>query len=84
VARDHQGQGIGLRRLGTLEAAAPTQVRRSELAAGHKSSENLAMYERRYREVSGASTLPEWSSWSWARTAIERAPQLLNQSQRRQ
>jgi hypothetical protein len=54
LAPDQQGQGIGLSRLGTLEATAPPQVRRSQLAAGHKSCENLAMYERRcFREVSG-------------------------------
>src|SRR5580704_6260855 len=44
VAPDQQGQGIGSGLLATLEAAAPPQVRRFQLAAGHGSSDNLAMY----------------------------------------
>jgi GNAT superfamily N-acetyltransferase len=53
VAPDLQGQGIGTGLLATLEAAAPPQVRRFQLAAGHRSSDTMAMYERRgYREVS--------------------------------
>ena len=53
VAPDQQGQGIGSGLLATLEDAAPPRVRRFQLAAGHRSSDNLAMYERRgYREVS--------------------------------
>jgi ribosomal protein S18 acetylase RimI-like enzyme len=53
VAPDQQGQGIGSGLLATLEAAAPPQVRRFQLAAGHASTDNLAMYERRgYNEVS--------------------------------
>jgi GNAT superfamily N-acetyltransferase len=53
VAPDLQGQGVGSRLLSTLESAAPPQVRRFQLGAGHKSGDNLAMYERRgYREVS--------------------------------
>ena len=53
VAPDQQGQGIGSGLLAALEAAASPQVRRFQLAAGHRSSDNLAMYERRgYREVS--------------------------------
>jgi GNAT superfamily N-acetyltransferase len=53
VAPDQQGQGIGSRLLSALEAAAPPEVRRFRLAAGSRSSDNLAMYERRgYREIS--------------------------------
>jgi GNAT superfamily N-acetyltransferase len=53
VAPDQQGQGIGSGLLDALEAAAPPDVRRFQLAAGRKSSANVAMYERRgYREVS--------------------------------
>ena len=47
VAPDQQGKGIGSDLLGAVEAAAPPQVRRFQLAAGEKSSANLAMYERR-------------------------------------
>jgi GNAT superfamily N-acetyltransferase len=53
VAPDQQGQGIGSGLLDALEAAASPEVRRFQLAAGARSSDNLAMYERRgYREVS--------------------------------
>ncbi|MGO9660805.1 MAG: GNAT family N-acetyltransferase [Acidimicrobiales bacterium] len=53
VAPDLQGQGVGSRLLSTLESAAPPQVRRFQLGAGHKSGDDLAMNERRgYREVS--------------------------------
>jgi GNAT superfamily N-acetyltransferase len=53
VAPDQQGKGIGSDLLGAVEAAAPPQVRRFQLAAGNKSSTNVAMYERRgYREFS--------------------------------
>ncbi len=53
VAPDQQGQGIGSGLLDALEAAAPPDVRRFQLAAGQKSTANRAMYERRgYREVS--------------------------------
>jgi len=53
VAPDQQGKGIGSGLLATLEAAAPPHVRRFQLAAGHRSDDNLAMYRRRgYREVS--------------------------------
>jgi GNAT superfamily N-acetyltransferase len=53
VAPDQQAKGIGSDLLGAVEAAAPPQVRRFQLAAGNKSSANVAMYERRgYREFS--------------------------------
>jgi len=53
VAPDQQGKGIGSDLLGAVEAAAPPQVRRFQLAAGNKSSASVAMYERRgYREFS--------------------------------
>jgi GNAT superfamily N-acetyltransferase len=53
VAPDQQGQGIGSGLLAALEAVAPREVRRFQLAAGHRSSYNLGMYERRgYREFS--------------------------------
>lgn len=53
VAPDQQGKGIGSDLLGAIEAAAPRQVRRFQLGAGHKSSGNVTMYERRgYREFS--------------------------------
>ncbi|MGA3214375.1 MAG: GNAT family N-acetyltransferase [Acidimicrobiales bacterium] len=53
VAPDQQANGIGSGLLGALEAAAPPEVRRYQLAAGHKSGANVAMYERRgYREFS--------------------------------
>ncbi len=52
VAPDQQGQGIGSGLLAALEGVAPPEVRRFQLAAGHKSSYNLGMYERRgYREL---------------------------------
>ena len=53
VAPDQQAKGIGSDLLGAVEAAAPPQVRRFQLAAGEKSSANVSMYERRgYREFS--------------------------------
>ncbi len=53
VAPDQQGKGIGSHLLAAVEAAAPPEVRRYQLAGGSKSSANLAMYERRgYREFS--------------------------------
>jgi GNAT superfamily N-acetyltransferase len=53
VAPDQQGQGIGSGLLDALEAAASPEVRRFQLAAGARSTDNRAMYERRgYREVS--------------------------------
>ncbi len=56
VAPDQQGKGIGSCLLDAVEAAAPPQVRRFQLAAGKKSTANVAMYERRgYREFSQRS-----------------------------
>ncbi len=53
VAPDQQGQGIGSGLLDALEAAASSEVQRFQLAAGARSTDNLAMYVRRgYREVS--------------------------------
>ena len=53
VAPDQQGKGIGSDLLGAVEAAAPPQVRRFQLAAGTKSSANVTMYPRRgYTEFS--------------------------------
>lgn len=53
VAPDQQGNGIGSGLLDAIEAAAPPQVRRFQLAVGKESSSNVAMYERRgYREFS--------------------------------
>jgi ribosomal protein S18 acetylase RimI-like enzyme len=53
VAPDQQGNGIGSGLLDAVEAAAPSGVLRFQLAAGHKSGANVAMYERRgYREFS--------------------------------
>jgi GNAT superfamily N-acetyltransferase len=53
VAPDQQGLGIGAGLLDAVEAAAPEDVVRFQLAAGGASAANLAMYERRgYRETS--------------------------------
>jgi len=53
VAPDQQGQGIGSGLLAAVEVAAPPQIRRFQLAAGHRSGDNLSMYERRgYCEAS--------------------------------
>jgi len=53
VAPDQQGKGIGSDLLGSVEAVAPPEVRRFQLAAGNKSSANVTMYERRgYQEFS--------------------------------
>jgi GNAT superfamily N-acetyltransferase len=53
VAPDQQGAGIGSGLLEAVEAAAPAEVTRFRLGAGHKSSANIAMYERRgYQELS--------------------------------
>ena len=53
VAPDQQGAGIGSGLLEALEASAPPEVSHFRLGAGHKSSGNITMYERRgYRELS--------------------------------
>jgi GNAT superfamily N-acetyltransferase len=55
VAPDQQNKGIGSGLLEAIEASAPTVVEHFQLAAGHMSTANIAMYERRgYRKFSRA------------------------------
>jgi GNAT superfamily N-acetyltransferase len=53
VAPDQQGKGIGSGLLEAIEASAPSVVTRFQLGAGHMSTSNIDMYNRRgYQELS--------------------------------
>lgn len=46
VAPDWQGQGVGTRLMSTVERWAPDDIQRFELVTGHKSTANIALYNR--------------------------------------